>query len=405
VTTLQRRLGIPAAIAIGLSSMIGAGVFFVWAPAAAVAGSGLLIGLVLAAVVATFNALSTTQLAMANPVSGGSYSYARATIGARTGFAAGLLFLVGKTASVAAIALIAGGYLWPEHSRVVAVGVLALFAAVNMTGIRSTATTSAIIVAIVLVGLVAVLVVSVANGDPQPIHVDVEAGWYGILQSAGLLFFCFAGYARIATLGEEVRDPRRTLPRAIIVALAVTLLLYPAVAVVCLSLLGPALATTASPLAALAGGAADPVVRLVAGIACLGSLMGILAALSRTALAMGRGGDLPRVLSMVNARSHSPIVAEAVVAAVAILAVLVLQPERLVGVSACAVLVYYAIAHASALRQPPEQRWLPRAIQVAGLIGCSALALTLPWQAVAVTAGVVAVGLLARALALRTVRA
>ena len=385
--------------------MIGAGVFFVWAPAAAAAGSGLLIGLALAAVVAVLNALSTTQLAMANPVSGGSYSYARATIGERTGFAAGLLFLVGKTASVAAIALIAGGYLWPEHTRLVAVGVLALFAAVNMTGIRSTATTSTIIVAIVVVGLVAVLAVSVAGGDPQPIRVDVEAGWYGILQSAGLLFFCFAGYARVATLGEEVRDPRHTLPRAIIVALAITLVVYTAVAVVCLSLLGPVLATTASPLAALAGGAADPVVRVVAGIACLGSLMGILAALSRTALAMGRGGDLPGVLSMVNARTHSPVVAEAVVAMIAILAVLFLAPERLVGVSACAVLAYYAIAHAAALRQPPEQRWLPRMIQVAGLVGCTLLAVTLPWQAIAATAGVVALGLLARTLALRTVRA
>ena len=378
--------------------------FFVWAPAAAVAGSGLLLGLVLAAAVAALNALSTTQLAMANPVSGGSYSYARATIGNRTGFAAGLLFLVGKTASVAAIALIAGGYLWPEQSRVVAVGVLALFAAVNMTGIRSTAATSAIIVAIVLGGLSAVLVVSVANGDPQPIHVDVDAGWYGILQSAGLLFFCFAGYARVATLGEEVRDPRRTLPRAIIAALAITLLVYAAVAVVCLSLLGPALATTTSPLAELAGGVADPVVRVVAGIACLGSLMGILAALSRTALAMGRGGDLPGVLSTVNARTRSPIIAEAVVATVAILAVVFLEPERLIGVSACAVLAYYAIAHASALRQPAEQRWLPRVVQVAGLIGCAVLALTLPWQAVAATVAVVAIGILVRALALRTVR-
>lgn len=378
--------------------------FFVWAPAAAAAGSGLLIGLGIAAVVATLNALSTTQLAMANPVSGGSYSYARATIGERTGFAAGLLFLVGKTASVSAIALIAGGYLWPEQSRIVAVGVLALFAAVNMTGIRSTATTSTVIVAIVLVGLGAVLAVAVAGGDPQPIRVDVDAGWYGILQSAGLLFFCFAGYARVATLGEEVRDPRRTLPRAIIAALAITLVVYLAVAVVCLALLGPSLATTASPLAALAGGAADPVVRVVAGIACLGSLMGILAALSRTALAMARGGDLPGALARISGTTHSPIAAEAAVAVLAILAVLVLAPERLVGVSACAVLGYYAIAHAAALRQPTEQRWLPRGLQVAGLIGCTVLALTLPGPAVAATVGVVAVGLLVRTLALRTVR-
>jgi APA family basic amino acid/polyamine antiporter len=332
---------------------------------------------------------------MATPVSGGAYAYARTTIGERTGFVAGLLFVAGKTASVAAIALIAGGYLWPEHSRLFAVAVLVVFAAINMTGIRSTAAVSMGIVAIVLVGLAGVLVSAVVAGDPLPIELDVDAGWYGILQSAGLLFFCFAGYARMATLGEEVRDPRRTLPRAILIALGITLLVYAAVGLACIALLGPALPDAQSPLAAIAGGAADPVVRLVAGVACLGSLMGILAALSRTTMAMARGGDLPRALSFTNGRS--PIVAEAVVAAVAVIAVLLLEPARLVGFSACAVLVYYGIAHAAALRQATDERWLPRAVQVVGLIGCAILALTLPWQAVVATTGLAALGLIARA--------
>lgn len=383
--------------------MIGAGVFFVWAPAAAAAGSGLLIGLAIAAVVATLNALSSTQLAMANPVSGGSYTYARATIGERTGFVAGVLFLAGKTASVAAIALIAGSYLWPEYARVVAVAALAVFATINMTGIRSTARIGAVIVAIVVCGLLGVLALAVSRGV-APVVVDVQLHWYGILQSAGLLFFAFAGYARMATLGEEVRDPRRTLPRAILGALAITLVLYAAVGVICLALLGDALATSASPLAALVSGEAEPFVRVVAAIACLGSLMGILAALSRTALAMSRGGDLPPALAAVNARTHSPVLAEAVVAVIAIAAVLVLDPAWLIGFSACAVLVYYAIAHLAAWRQPSEQRWLPRGVQAAGLIGCLALALTLPWRGAALGAAVVVVALVARAVGRRAKR-
>ena len=381
--------------------MIGAGVFFVWAPAAAVAGSGLLIGLAIAAIVATLNALSSTQLAMAHPVAGGTYAYARATVGERTGFVAGVLFVAGKTASVAAIALIAGAYLWPDLSRVVAVAVLVVFAALNMTGIRSTATASMVIVAIVLAGLIGVLIASVAAGEPHPIRVDVDAGWYGILQSAGLLFFCFAGYARMATLGEEVRDPRHTLPRAILAALAITLLVYVAVALACFWLLGPALADTSSPLAAMAGGAADPLVRVVAGVACLGSLMGILAALSRTILAMARGGDVPGVLGHISPRTHAPIVAEALVALAAIAAVLVLEPARLVGFSACSVLTYYAITHIAALRQLPRDRWMPQWVQIAGLVGCLVLALTLPWQAVVATAGLAALTLLARAVVKR----
>jgi APA family basic amino acid/polyamine antiporter len=314
-----------------------------------------------------------------------------------------VLFLTGKTASVAAIALIAGSYLWPDAARPVAVAVLVVLAVINMTGIRSTATVSVVIVSIVLLGLGAAL--GVASASFEPVSFDLDAGWYGILQSAGLLFFCFAGYARMATLGEEVVNPRRTLPRAILIALAITLVVYAAVGIACLAVLGAdELSTTASPIAAMVGGAADPMVRVVAGVACLGSLIGILAALSRTAMAMGRERDLPGPLARVSERTRSPIVAEAVVAIVAVVAVIVLEPARLVGYSSCAVLCYYAIAHASALRQPTAERWLPRWVQVLGAIGCVALALMLPWQAIVATALVLIVAVVARSLALRTVK-
>ena len=397
MTELERRIGMARAIAIGLASMVGAGVFFVWAPAAAAAGSWLLLGLAIAGVVASLNALSTAQLAMANPVSGGVYSFA----GGWAGFSAGLLFLVGKTASVAAISLVAGTYLWPEHARPVAAVLLAAFALVNMSGIRSTATVSLVIVGIVLVGLAVIL--GPALPALQPIEVDAAPGAVGVLQSAGLLFFCFAGYARMATLGAEVVDPRRTLPRAIIVALAITLVIYALVAVAVLSVLGSAqLAASPSPLAAIGGNAIA--VRVVAGVACVGSLVGILAALSRTTLAMARGGDLPGPLGFVWTRTHAPVAAEAVVALLAMGAVLLLDPARLVGFSSCAVLVYYSIAHLAALRQPVVQRWLPRAVQVAGVAGCLLLAATLPWQAVLLTAAVLVVGIAVRLL-VRTVKA
>ena len=400
MTTLERRIGTTRAVGIGLASMIGAGVFFVWAPAAQVAGSWLLVGLAIAAFVATLNALSTTQLAMAHPVSGGAYAFARATIGEWTGFSAGLLFLVGKTASVAAIALIAGSYLWPSQDRLIAVVLLAALAVINMTGIRSTATVSLVIVSVVLLGLA----LSLGSAVPRlaPIDMDAAPGPLAILQSAGLLFFCFAGYARMATLGEEVVNPRRTLPRAILTALGITLVVYAVVALVCLSVLGASLAASDSPIADL--GNAPILVRVVAGVACVGSLIGILAALSRTGLAMAREGDLPGPLGFVWQRTRAPIAAEAAIAAIAVVAVLLLEPARLVGFSSCAVLVYYAIAHASALRQPVAERWLPRVVQVLGLAGCLLLAVTLPWQAVALTAGVLAVGILTR-LVVRTVKA
>jgi APA family basic amino acid/polyamine antiporter len=417
VTLLSRRLGIGHAIGIGLASMVGAGAFYVWAPAARAAGSGLFLGLLIAGAVATLNALSSAQLAMAHPVSGGAYAYGRATLGPWWGFTAGWLFLAGKTASAAGIALIAGTYLWPGQARGMAVLAIVLFALVNITGIRSTGRVSVGIVTVVLSGIAGIVVVALvthggaltlpfgAGSGVGGVVLDGGAGLYGVLQSAGLLFFCFAGYARMATLGEEVRDPRRTLPRAIIGALAIALVIYAVLGVLCVGILGAdALARTTAPVAALVPEGWAPLVAVVAGIASLGSLLGILAGLSRTSLAMARERDLPGRLGWIWPRTSAPVAAEATMAALAVLGVLLLDPVQLVGFSASSVLGYYAIAHLAARAQPAAERWLPRAIQYAGVVGCLLLSLTLPPQSVLASALVLALGLTLRAARLRRTR-
>ena len=402
MTELQRRLGIPAATAIGVASMLGAGIFFVWAPAAGDAGAGILFALPLAGLVAALNALSTTRLAMAHPVSGGAYSYGRAELGAVPGFVAGVLFLVGKTASVAAIASIAGAYLWPPFERPVAVAAVVVLAIVNATGIRSTAIVSTVVAALVVAVLVTVLVVTAVQGAGVPPHspVVVAGGVLGVLQAAALIFFTFAGYARIATLGEEVRDPSRTLPRAVIAALAIVLLLSAATATVLLLRLGASgLAASSSPLADAVGPGAETVIRITAAVACLGSLLSVLAGLSRTALAMARDGELPGRLAGISERTATPVLAEVAVALVGIAAVLLLDPARLVGVSACAVLGYYGIAHLAAIGRARHLGARPPVLAILGLLGCAALALSTPWQAIVGVAVLVLVALGMRAIA------
>ena len=401
---LERRIGILGAVGIGLASMIGAGAFFVWSPAAAAAGGqGLLIALLVAAVIATLNAFSSAQLAMAHPVAGGAYSFGRRWVGPWTGFTAGWLFVTGKTASAAAISAVAAAYLWPDARVPLAVGLLVLFAVLNMTGIRTTARVSLVIVTVVLTGLVGTLVAAVAV--PQPVAPLIEMSPttpYGVLQAAALLFFAFAGYARMATLGEEVREPRRTLPRAILLALGIVLALYATIAVVLTSRFSSGmLAASDSPLADLLAPQWRPLIAVLAGIACLGSLMGILAGLSRTSLAMAREGDLPGVLARVSPRTHAPIVAEGVIALAAIGIVLLLEPAQLVAASSSAVLLYYAIAHLAALRQEAEHRWQPRALAVVGLAGCVLLVAALPWPSLVGTGVLLLVGWLVRFAALR----
>src|SRR5262245_61824825 len=271
---LLRRLGVTDAVLLGLGSMIGAGVFVVYAPAAAAAGSGLLIGLVLAAFVAYANATSSAELAALYPASGGTYVYGRERLGARWGFLAGVGFVFGKIASCAAAALAVGAYAAPSASRAIAAAAVVFITAVNYFGITKTAALNRVIVALLLAVLTVVVVATLGGGDASVENLTswLPNGIHGLLQAAGLLFFAFAGYARIATLGEEVREPERTIPRAIPLALGIALAIYTAVGLTALLAAGPsALAASTTPLAtaARAVGAAwsVPIVRIGAAVA------------------------------------------------------------------------------------------------------------------------------------------
>ena len=384
---LKRTLGPLGAAGIGVASMVGAGAFYVWAPAAALAGSLLWVSLILAGAIALLNALVMAQLALHNPVSGGAYRYGRTYIGPRVGLLAGWFFVVGKTASAAAISAIAARYLWPENPTLVAVALLAIFAAANITGLRTTAAIS-LLSAIVVVGFLVTLLVGASNVGEFSSEFGGESGW-GVFQAAGLMFFAFAGYARMATLGDEVKNPKKVLPRVIVITLLGILALYTAIALITLGLLGPdRLAQSQAPLVDIAPEALGPWVVGVAVLASLGSLAAILAGLSRTSMAMAQQGDLPQKLGVVWQRTSSPAIAEVVMALGAIVAVVFVDPVWLVGASSSAVLSYYAIAHASAIKQPESQRILPVVTPWVGLVGCLALVATLPWPSV-VTGGVI----------------
>ncbi|MER8014911.1 APC family permease [Streptomyces griseoluteus] len=396
---LARSLGVPDAVVVGLGSMIGAGVFAALAPAARAAGSALLAGLALAAVVAYCNATSSARLAARYPVSGGTYVYGRERLGEFWGYLAGWCFVVGKTASCAAMALTVGTYVWPGQAHLVAIAAVVTLTAVNYAGMRKTAWLTRVLVAFVLLVLAAVVSTSLASGAVEASRLDVgaDASWSGVLQAGGLLFFAFAGYARIATLGDEVRDPARTIPRAIPVALAITLVVYALVAVSGLLVLGPdRLGAAVAPLSDVVreagAGWLVPVVRLGAAVAALGSLLALILGVSRTTLAMARDGHLPRRLAAVHPRSKVPHRAELVVGAVVAVLAAVTDVRGAIGFSSFGVLVYYAVANASALTLPPRKGRPARVVPVAGLLGCLVLAFALPVGSVIAGASVVAAG-------------
>ena len=401
--TLVRRLGTFDAVVIGLGSMNGAGVFSAFAPAAEAAGSGLLVGLGLAAAVAYCNAVASAQLAAQYPTSGGTYVYGRERLGEWWGFLAGWGFVIGKTASCAAMALTFAAYAVPGPSwleRPVAVLALLALTAVNLRGITRTAGLTRILVAMSLAALAVVVGAILGSGAGQTGNLSLElpGGFYGVFQSAGLLFFAFAGYARIATLGEEVRDPERTIPRAIPLALGITVAIYAVVAASVLLALGSdALASSSRPLVsaveAVDADWAVPLVGVGAAVASLGALLALIAGIGRTTLAMAREGDLPRWLASVHPRYRVPDHAEVAVAAAVTLLVLTTDLRGAIAFSSFGVLTYYAIANASAWTQRGEFRRWPRAMNAVGVVGCTTLVATLPIRAVAVGLAMFAAGL------------
>ncbi|WP_329192329.1 MULTISPECIES: APC family permease [unclassified Streptomyces] len=407
---LRRHLGVFDAVVIGLGSMIGAGIFAALAPAAGAAGSGLLPGLALAAVVAYCNAASSARLAARYPRSGGTYVYGRERLGDFWGYLAGWGFVVGKTASCAAMALTVGWYVWPGQAHAVAVAAVVALTAVNYVGVQKSAWLTRGIVAVVLTVLAAVVTACLTGGTAQTARLDVgtDATAGGVLQAAGLLFFAFAGYARIATLGEEVRDPKRTIPRAIPLALGITLVVYAAVAVAVLAVLGPdRLAHTAAPLAEAVRDAGvpglAPVVRAGAAVAATGSLLALILGVSRTALAMARDRHLPHALAAVHPRFRVPHRAELAVAAVVAVLAATTDLRGAIGFSSFGVLVYYALANASAWTLTSAEGRPPRIVPVVGGAGCLVLAFALPAASVLSGAAVIAAG--AAAYGLRKARA
>ena len=402
---LRRDLGLLDAVGIGFGAIIGAVIFVVSGVAAGIAGPAFLLGLLIAGVAATANALSSAQLAAEYPQSGGTYEYGYRVLTPSAGFAAGWMFLASKAAAAGTVALGLAGYLSGLipglPPRAVAVTAVVGFTGLNYFGVRRSSRVNLAIVAVSL----GTLLLFVAFGIPavrwQHLTPFAPSGWRGVLESAAILFFAYTGYARIATLGEEVRDPRTTIPRAVVITIGGAVLLYMAVALVAVGTAGAeALSATAAPLRAAAGQTAFvwlPVVVSAGGLtAMLGVILSQLLGLSRMVFAMARRGDLPRSLEYVDAGRAVP--GRAVLAVGAIAAV-VAATGSLRGIAAAAsftILVYYGITNLAALRMPPETKRYSDAVPLVGLTSCVVLAVSLPPATIGAGLTILAAGVIAR---------
>jgi APA family basic amino acid/polyamine antiporter len=423
--TLRRELGLGGAVMMGLGSIVGTGVFVSIGIAAGIAGPALLVGIVVAALVATANGMSSAQLAANHPVSGGTYEYGYRFLSPALGFTAGWMFLVAKSASAATAALGFAGYLLEALGAApggllvpVALAAILVLTVVVLTGIRRSSMTNIAIVSVTLVTLLAFVVTSapavIAGGGRtlSPFFATAEGavGVRDVLFASALLFVAYTGYGRIATLGEEVTEPRRTIPRAIVTTLLVTMTLYMLVALagvgsVGAGVLSDAARTQAAPLEVAARRVGVPGMPLVVTVgaitAMLGVLLNLLLGLSRVLLAMGRRRDMPAFFAVLDRRGLTPVAAVIGVALLIGGLALIGDVRTTWSFSAFTVLIYYAITNLAALFIPRDGRLFPKWVSVAGLLGCLALAAFVEPRILLSGLGVIALGLLWHVGALR----
>jgi basic amino acid/polyamine antiporter, APA family len=387
---LQRELGFFSAVMMGLGSIIGTGIFVSIGISAGIAGSSVLLAIAIAALVATFNGLNSAQLAANHAVSGGTYEYGYRYLNPQLGFTAGWSFLLAKSASAATAALGFAGYLLnifgqPHTFRIpLALGAVIVLTIIVLSGIRRSNTANTVIVSMTLLALSAFVVTGLPRVQLENLTPLLPRdNFAAFLEATALMFVAYTGYGRIATMGEEVREPRYIIPRAIITALLITMALYITVGLVGIGTMGAAnfgaeAVASAAPLEAAAQTFGLPLIPLLVSIgavtAMLGVLLNLLLGLSRVLLAMGRRGDMPSQVARLDAAQTTPYIAVIVIGVLIGGLVLIGNVRTTWSFSAFTVLIYYALTNLAALRLSPDERLFPAWVAWLGLLSCLFLA-------------------------------
>lgn len=402
---LLRSLTLKDAVGVGLSAIIGAGIFVVTGIAAGVSGPAFLIGLLVAGIIAAFNALSSAQLAAIYPQSGGTYEYGYILINPIFGFSAGWMFLISKLTAAGVVAIGFGSYFYqlvpiglPITFSVLAIVFLTL---ANYFGIKKAGILNLVIVTVTLLSLLYLIFSGIPEVKSDNFKPFAPFGISGIAEAAALLFFAFTGYARIATLAEEVAEPKKTIPKAIIITIVTAILLYAAISIVAIGVIGTEnMAGSTSPLQVVADALATPaistIVTIGASTAMLGVLLSQILGISRMMLAMGRRGDLPPVFQRIHSRYRIPHIGILITGVVILLLTLLGSFEFIVRSATFTILLYYSITNIAALRQPKKDRMYGKIIPILGLIGCLAMSISLPLNVIISGVGLLLMGFVIR---------
>lgn len=398
---LKRVLGLKDAVGVGLGAIIGAGIFVVTGVAAGVSGASFLVGLMIAGIVASFNGLSSAQLAAVYPQSGGTYEYGYRLLSPVWGFSAGWMFIISKLSAAGVVAIGFGSYFYqlvpvlsPVIYSLIAVFLLTI---ANLSGIQKAGSINIVIVMVTVLSLLYFVFGGLFSVSSENFSPFAPNGVLGIAESTAILFFAFTGYARIATLAEEVREPRKTIPKAVIITIVSAVVLYAAVSFVAVGTVGAeSMSHSRSPLQLAAEAMSAPgigvIITLGASTAMLGVLLSQILGISRMLLAMGRRNDLPRFFEKIDGKTSVPNAGIVFTGVVIVAITLIGSFEFVVRSATFTILLYYSITNLSAIRQPGKEQIFGKIIPYLGLIGCLLMSVSLPFNVIISGIGVLVAG-------------
>jgi APA family basic amino acid/polyamine antiporter len=378
---LKPSLGLFDATAISVGAIIGAGIFVVTGIAAGFAGSALVVSMIIAAVIALFTALSLAELTAWQPTEGSMYEYAYQLISPFAGFLTGWMWILSNTFTGAAVSLGFAYYftaLFPIlPANWIAAIICLAFTTLNFFGIRQSALLNNFLVTAKLLILAFFFIfglihINTANFAP---FAPFETG---VFYGACYIFFAYGGFARVAVIAEEVKDAKRNVPKAILLSLIISTVVYVLVGVVAVGLIGATqLAGSNSPLteaiSATKSVAAVYIVSAGGLLATASVLLTSVLGVSRMAYAMARRKDVPQVLNKLHPKYNTPYYSIWIIGALMTLLVLFIDLSKVVAISTFALLFYYSLSNISAVRLKIQKRLYPRFVPLLGTATCLAL--------------------------------
>ena len=408
MNTLSRSVTLTQALMINLGAIIGAGIFVIIGVAIGHAGPSIIISIILSAIIAILTGLSFAEIARHVAKEGGVYEYAKESFRPFAGFIGGWLWTFGNIIAIAAVSISMGGYvniLFSTHINTVyfAIAAIIAFSLINILGIKNSAKTISAFVVINLAVLLIFIVSGLSSFHLSNFSNFAPNGMTGTIAGAAIIFFAFTGFSRVTTISDEVKDPEKTIPKAIILSIIISTVIYIAVAIVAVGLVPYSnLASSAAPLSTAIKSMHDSILAIIIAFGGVTATAGVILTgvlgTSRVFFALGRDKELPGFLSYID-RFSTPINAIIVSAVLSIIFLLLVSFGTIVDSSNAAVLSAYFIINVSAIyfyynlkkKQQQEKRYIP-VVSIAGIFGILLIVAYLDIASLEFLFGIAAVG-------------